>query len=477
MDPILERRSARFVAALISGGLLFFTVSLQPCWLAAWFAPVPLLLAAFHASARETRLLCATAALIGLTSIIGYYRIVTVGIGSALLIVLLEMGAWMLVVGYTRAIVRRSNHWSTVFAYPLIWAALDTLISAFSPHGTFGSLAYTQMDLLPVVQFASLTGTPGIVFVISLFASMLALALYRTRPRTRPMLAYGLPALILAAVVIFGATRLTNRPEAVETMPIGLVAIDDFIGPKIPRARAEAVWKEYDAGIAQLAHEGGKIIVLPEKIDVKEAAGDERRKALADMARRNGVYLVVGIGLPTESGWKNRAWLFGPSGQLLAEYDKQHLVPGLEAEMTAGRRDVVQEIDGHRFGIAICKDMHFASLGRSYGKRRVAVMLEPAWDFDRDAWMSARLAAMRGIENGYAVVHSARDGLLSASDRYGHFMVEKPSRALPGAAVIARVPVGPAAETPYARYGDWFGWMCVILVVLVRFSPVVRQEV
>lgn len=470
MNSIFERRIIRIAAALLSGGLLYFTLSLMPCWPLAWIAPVPLLLASFHASRRETRLLCAIAALIGLASNFGYYAMVSGWVGTVVL-VLLQLLEWGFVVLFTRAIVHRSNHWLTVFAYPLIWAALDTLISAFSPHSTFGSLAYTQMNALPVIQIASLTGTPGIVFVITLFASMLALALYRTNKRAEPVLAYGVPLLILIGVVSFGVLRLTRDRAATATMPIGLAAIDDFLGPEIPREKAEAIWNGYDEMVAHLAAQGAKIVVLPEKIDVKELAAAQRREALAELARRNAIYLVVGIGLPTDAGWKNRAWLFGPNGDLLAEYDKQHLVPGLEKEMTRGHENVVRAIDGHRFGIAICKDMHFASLGRSYGKMQIDAMLEPAWDFYRDGWMSARIAALRGVENGYAVVHSARDSLLSVSDRYGRFIAEIRSGALPGVLVIAQVPVGDASPTLYARFGDWFGWLCVGLAVIVRFKP------
>jgi apolipoprotein N-acyltransferase len=471
MPTILDNRIARIAAALLSGVLFYFTLSLTPCWPLAWIAPVPLLLASFYASFAETRLLCVIAVFLGLTSLLGYYEIVS-GWTGTIVNVLLQMLEWIFIVGYTRAIVRRSNHWLTVFAYPLVLTALDTLISAFSPHGTFGSLAYTQMDALPVIQIAALTGTPGVVFVISLFASMLALLLYRANPRTRPLLAYGLPTMLLALVLAFGFVRLTSNQGITEKMPIGLVAIDDFLGPGIPHEKAEAVWKNYDAAIAHLAEQGAKIVVLPEKIDVKEAAAAQRREALTEVARRNAIYLVVGIGLTTDAGWKNRAWLFAPNGDLLAAYDKQHLVPGLEKEMTPGHEDAVREIDGHRFGVAICKDMHFSSLGRSYGKKKITAMLEPAWDFNRDGWMAARIAAMRGVENGYAVVHSARESLLSASDRYGRFVADVRSGSLPGVSILAQLPIGPATPTPYARFGDWFGWTCVALAVSLRlFIP------
>lgn len=76
MSSILERKSARIAAALLSGALLHFTVNLTPWWPAAWVAPIPLLVASFYASSRgETRWLCAIALLLGLSSNFVYYTV------------------------------------------------------------------------------------------------------------------------------------------------------------------------------------------------------------------------------------------------------------------------------------------------------------------------------------------------------------------------------------------------------------------
>ena len=110
--------------------------------------------------------------------------------------------------------------------------------------------------------------------------------------------------------------------------------------------------------------------------------------------------------------------------------------------MTAGNENVVREIDGHRFGVDICKDMHFAFLGRRYGKEQIAAMLEPAWNFRRDAWMAARIAALRGVQNGYAVVHSARESILTERS-LGAFIGEMPTRerrAHPSSCKLRSVP-------------------------------------
>jgi apolipoprotein N-acyltransferase len=125
-----------------------------------------------------------------------------------------------------------------------------------------------------------------------------------------------------------------------------------------------------------LAKQGAKIVVLPEKIALLDAPARERVQALlAASARDNDVYLVVGVALSANDDRENRAWMFAPSGEPIADYSKQHLVPGFEARFKPGASDVARDIASAKFGIAICKDMDFSTLGRRYALREVNAML------------------------------------------------------------------------------------------------------
>jgi len=448
--------------------MLWGVVNLTPWWPLAWLAPIPLLLAAFHGSGGEARTLSLLAALIGLSSNFRYYQTTTGGWPIAVLLIALQALAWMGVVMFTRRIVRSAPVWYSVFAYPLLWAGLDTLINALSPHSSFGSLAYSQGDATRVIQIAALTGTPGIVFVVSLYASLTAVAIYRGRDIRLPVLAYGLPAVVILAALAFGNWRLLQRQET-RRVAVGLAAVDDSIGPRVAAAQVNAVWASYESAISELAAHGARIVLLPEKIEVlNRVPAEQRLELLGAAARSTGVYLAAGTGLREEHATLNRFWLFAPSGELLTTYDKQHLVPGLEADMTPGKEFVTQEIAGVRYGLAICKDMHFPTLGRAYGRARVDAMLIPAWDFERDAWMAARMTALRGIESGYAVIRSSREGLLTVSDRFGRFAAERRSAPVPGAWLLTSAPLEHVEETLYAEWGDVFGWTCLALAVLMR---------
>ena len=470
MQLLFRTRTGRIVAASVSGMLFYFVFGLNPHWVAAWLAPIPLLLAAFHAGGREVRMLAWLAVVIGLTSEFAYYG-KTTGPVATVVIVILYMLLWGYITGRTRAAVISSSHWLTIFVYPVILGAADTLVAVFSPHGTAGGMAFGQMGFLPVVQIASVLGAPAIVFLISLFASTVAMALYRGRHITRPWLGYGLAAGILVSALGWGVYRL-DMAVAGPSVKVGLVAVDDFVGPGVPASRGETVWAAYDQAVRKLAAEGAHIVVLPEKIFF--LAPDEaalRRKQFAALARDADVHLVVGLRLNQPDRYRNVAWLFSPSGELLAEYDKQHMVPHLEGDLTPGRENVVRRIDGVPYGLVICRDMFFPGLTRAYSRLGVAALLIPAWDFYVDAWWASRVAALGGVEGGYSVVRASRESFLAVSDRYGHIIAERRSDFLPGVSLLATLPLGPATPTPYARFGDVFGWLCVAGAVLAVMLP------
>lgn len=123
---------------------------------------------------------------------------------------------------------------------------------------------------------------------------------------------------------------------------------------------------------------------------------------------------------------------------------------------------MIRSIGISHIGIAICKDMDFPTLGRRYAMLGVDTLLVPAWDFDQDALWHARMAILRGVEGGFSVVRSARQGLLTVSDRYGRIVDVTASGSAPVATLAARAPLGPGEPTVYARLGDGFGWLCAI---------------
>jgi len=462
MNSLLGKTVLRLIAAVAAGAALGQVVNLRPEWWLVWLAPALLLIIAIRYPARTARWMVALAAVIGTSVNFHYFRLV-----MPLVAVILSIAAqallWTFLILTSSRVVLRYRAWWTVFVYPALWVAADTLMAALLPDGNWGSLAYSQGDRLLILQIASLVGISGVLFLLALIPSALALAIGCGRSVRRGWLAYGITVFLLGASLLYGHFRL-QRPVQGSEVTFGLVSIDDPIGVRASASYAENILGAYDRRVADLAAQGAQAVILPEKIGVfRPAAADDEKRRLSADSQQNHVWLEAGIGIDDGTRPTNWAWLFAPDGSLAASYEKHHMAPPERREHYAVGNDYTTYlVGGQPWGMAICKDMHFAALGREYGERHAAVMLVPAWDFAYlDGWLEARTTVMRGIENGYSIVRASREGLLTVSDPYGRILSEIPSSAMPGRSLLVRAVVPPQAPTLYTRIGNLFGWLSV----------------
>ncbi|MET3136098.1 apolipoprotein N-acyltransferase [Undibacterium sp. GrIS 1.2] len=460
----------QFSAALLIGFMLRFVVNLTPVWWLVWIAPVPLLVIALRSNKRDTFWITAVAASIGLSSNLHYYQLVMPA-PIAVLVLLAQSWLWVLVIMTTRRLVLRYQSWWTVLVYPVVWCAVDTLLAHCLPDGNWGSLAYSQTEFLPMLQVTSLFGVAGLLFLLALFPSAIALAFVYGRRLHHVPWAYGLTTLLLIATFTYGEFRLQD-PSGKQQVVFGLVSIDDAIGLQASATYAASIWQQYDRHVATLAAQGAKIIVLPEKIAMLTPANAEQLKRyLSSVAKAHHVWIIAGSAIDDGSRPSNLAWMFSPLGILTNNYQKHHLAPP-ERDYATGVDYQTKVIDATLYGLAICKDMHFASLGRAYTERNVGVMLVPAWDFYFDQWIASRTTLIRGVESGYIVVRSAREGLLTVSDAYGRVLAEKPSSGMPGQTLLVKTNIAARLTTLYSIIGGLFGWLCVLCLVGMAAWPV-----
>lgn len=451
----------RIVAALISGALLAQAYSLNPFWPLAWIAPIPLLIAAVGAPRWSAFGLGALAGVLSM-ALMATYFVQLAGIGPTLVIALSKALIWGAVTLAVRGASQHLPAWAAVFVFPTLMAGIETLTAAISPHSTAGSLAYSQMDFSPAIQAAALGGVPAIVFVLSLFASAIV---FLTGKR---VLAAVVPALMVIAAIAYGYGRgaIESRDvplaEAVE-IKVALLAGDDF---DFEAADWRPTWEAYINAAERALQDGARIVVVPEKIATIQAVDEAEATAqFAALAQIYEATIVVGAIARTPEAASNRAYFITPDGGTRL-YDKQHMIPGLESEFTPGNAILFSDVGGVRIGVAVCKDMDFPDLARQYGAQGTALMLVPAWDFDRDAWLHSRMAILRGVENGFSIVRSARNGVMTVSDAYGHVSAQAASRA--HVATLAASIVTPRhVPTLYTRIGDTFGWLCALLAAML----------
>jgi apolipoprotein N-acyltransferase len=367
-----------------------------------------------------------------------------------------------------RALLRRSAWWSALVALPSIWVSYEYIRNLATSGGTAGSFAYTQLNFLPFLQLASITGPWGMSFLLLLFPSALAIGWYtrQTAPHQARRLVVTSIAMIVGAL-IFGAVRLA-LPQSGPKVKVGLIASDAPVNVWTASAgeKTKRLFCDYADEAAKLAARGAQIIVMPEKIgtgsDSEAQPADAAFQSLADQTSATIVAGVVYVSLPVEY---NEARVYAP-GMPLQRYDKEHMLPPFESKFKPGTTITLLPKRAQTCGVAICKDFDFTSPSRRYGLSGAGLMLAPAWDFTIDRWWHGHIAIMRGVEDGFSLARAAKNGYLTVNDNRGRILAETRSDSAPFATLITDVPTG-HSTTVYLLLGDWVAWFALVLVVFL----------
>ncbi len=196
--------------------------------------------------------------------------------------------------------------------------------------------------------------------------------------------------------------------------------------------------------IEKAAHKGAQLVVLPEEfatlgIPVLEkcalAARVEKEvlPPLAHIAKKHKLWLVGGT-LPTPAGHHkiySSCFVWDPAGHCVARYDKMHLFDVTVGKgeqyresdnVSPGKQVVVLETPIGKIGLAICYDIRFPELFRSFMLKGVQLVVLPsAFTINTGKAHWEILLKARAIENMYYMLAPNQYG-----NRYGHSMIIGP---------------------------------------------------
>jgi predicted amidohydrolase len=205
--------------------------------------------------------------------------------------------------------------------------------------------------------------------------------------------------------------------------------------------------------VAEAAARGAQLVVLPENFSFLGATDADRVAAtevfgdgaaqhfLSVTAQRHGIWLVGGT-IPVRDGGQrasSRSLLIGPTGQIVAHYDKIHLfdvdVPGRASERyresdttLAGTRVVAAKTPIGRIGMTVCYDIRFPALFHRLSVLGTDVLVVPAAftvPTGQVHWQP--LLQARAIESLVYVVAAGQWGEHAGGRKtYGHSMIIGP---------------------------------------------------
>lgn len=387
----------------------------------------------------------------------------------------------------TAAGTLRSSLLATL-VFPTAMVGAEYFLGAFSPLGiALSSVGTTQHGNLPLIQLAAITGTYGITFVLTWFATtVLHVWEHRLRwPEIRT--ATVVYAAVLTLVLIGGTVRIAFFAPDAPTVRVAAVSPAEAAD-----ARADGLLDQYDS-IAQLAgadaakvrpaldlvtadllqstereaRAGARIVVWPEAgalvLEQDQAALIQR---IADVATRTGAYVEAGMLVITRQApyyARNQAVLVDPQGRQLWTYDKTHPVPGMD-QIAPGNGEVPATDSPYgRIATVICFDADFPDLLRE----NADLMLVPSNDWEEFGRTHTEKAALRAVENGYSLVRSDNHGVSGAFDPLGRSVGSADYFTTDQQTMVVSVPAK-GIPTIYTAVGDLFSWLCVAgLIALI----------
>ena len=457
-NSLFTRRVLVIAGIIFSGLCWYFSNGLGgDYWYLLWLAPVPVLIISLNTTGKKAFIISFIAYLVGRLSWFSYLVTVATLLPAIIFTLVLPL-FFALIMVITRRTVIKTNSWYSVFAFPVFFTTFEFLLMTFSPDGTAGSIAYSQSNFLPIIQIASVTGISGITFLVTLIPSAIALGWYYRRETIKFRYLVSVAIIIVLPVFLFGIIRINNGSEK-GTTKVGLAVLEEkFHSIDHPDFQKENLVTEYYAKqVADLAARGAELVVLPERaININKETAVDIISILSNAAKQNHVFIITGYTNYRNDQERNSALVINAGGNLILDYNKVHLLKGLENQFTPGSGPGLFKLNEVQAGTAICKDLDFPGYIKKYGKSNVSFLFIPAWDFEKDDWLHSRMAVLRGVENGFAEVRAARQGRLTISDCYGRVTYEANSSHGQGASLLGKVSLQ-KRNTLYTRFGDWFG--------------------
>jgi apolipoprotein N-acyltransferase len=471
IETIFKKRLFVIAGIIISGICLYLSNGLNGnIWYLLWIAPVPVLIISFNSSWKQTFLISFLASLIGRLSWFSYLVSVAF-LMPAIIITLILPLIFALIMVITRRVVIKISSWISMFVFPAFFTTFEFLLMNLSSDGTAGSIAYSQSDVIPLIQIASVTGVLGITFLVTMIPSAIAVIWYYRKKKLSFGYFAGIPVFFLVSVLLFGIIRINGKSEK-SIIKVGLVSLDEKfhnITDKPDLQKEIPVAESYGKEVARLAAQGAELIVLPERaININKETENSVISILSKAAKESHVFIVTGYTNFRTDQPRNSSLVINSEGIVVTDYNKAHLVTGLERQFTPGSQIGLFNIGNIHTGTAICKDLDFPDYIKKYGKSNISILLVPAWDFVKDDWLHSRMAVLRGVENGFSEIRTARKGRLTISDCYGRVTSEANSSNGKETSLVGEVFLE-KRNTFYTRFGDWFG----ILNVIAAFGFVV----
>ena len=371
-----------------------------------------------------------------------------------------------------------------------MWAAIEFARTYLLTGFPWNLIAAAIVDYTPLIQIARASG-PYLLGCLVLLPSIVIAWLITQRPHGIVRLIVIAAAIIVMFVWWSTGYVASQWRRGTELAPPETAAL---LQPNISqemRWNPSNIIEIFDRMMTMTndaADHNVKVIVWPEStVPLSYATTDFFRTSIESTSRTRNVDIILGS-VAEDPTRTNRMWnaaFLVSGGRTIGHYDKIRLVPFGEyvplrkmlffaeklvhavGEFEFGKNDRPL-VGRYAYGPAICYEVVYPRITATqveHGAEVIITITNDAWyDGTYAPRQHLNQARLRAVEADRWLLRAATTGISAVVDPTGRVLQEIPMGK--GGTIYAKF-AAKKTLTPYVRYGDWFAWVSVFVVVIV----------
>ena len=494
-------RTARLLLALASGAALALAYPLFNIPPLGWVAPAMLIVAVLGEKPRFALLLgWLQGAIYYGISIPWFYTVMrqygplsVIQAGGVFALVVFVAATFHAIFAMVLAWLSRFGVKRACLAAPFLWVSMEFTFMHVPDIGfPWNLLGYIAAGNLAFVQLTAITGIFGLSLLVAVYNALTAWAAVQVSRCKSCGARIWIGA--TSALIIVGLAGPLFVPKAPADHVAHLVQTNFPVSMSYPSNWMQTHESEMDE-LEQISTEAAQkapgLVVWPE-VPAPFSLQDGQFQARATrIARGAGHGFLLGVvdWKPLAGGGigaSNSAVLLGPDGAVEFIYDKIHLVPfseyvpwrswllfandltGMIGDFQPGSQYKVGRLAGGPFSVYICYEAIFPNEVRRFTLAGAQVFV----NVSDDGWFGGSgapdqhlaMARVRAVENRRWLLRDTNNGITVSVDPYGRIV----ARMAANIRGELDAPYGFRTElTPYARWGDWLSWLCMIATLML----------
>ncbi|MGH9351551.1 MAG: apolipoprotein N-acyltransferase, partial [Terriglobia bacterium] len=422
---------------------------------------------------------------------------------AAVLLFLALFSPFWAVFGLIETWMARRSAGLALLLAPFLWVAMEVARTYFITGFPWNLLGYA-VQARGLDRLASITAVYGLSFLAATASALLAWVVLVPRSRgARAYTAAWFAALLIADFALAPPPRVPGRYLAVlvqPNVPLAGPQVGSWAPWRNPAPLENLVSLSVQTVERHKAGSHGQPLVIWSENSAPFFFNRDPifRGALESLARQAHAYVVANTitFLGGENSMpQNTAVVLAPSGSVILEYHKIHLVPMGEyvpswlrfTRMSKVTSEVSDFVPGSVYGgaqtpegalgVFICYEAIFPQLVRRLTPAGPGVLV----NISDDAWYgksAARfqhfnMARFRAIENHRYLLRATNDGITAVIDPYGRVVASAPLYCQ--TALAARFNFL-SERTFYTAHGDVFAWLCIAGCGVLIAAAAIRKR-